>query len=100
MGDKESKQFRQCCLMNEYGEPGCDNYNERRELLQKIIDGQANPNEKKQYDEVIHQCVNCKCRQYCEQELAIKNLLRTKIDRKRVPLDLVELIKSKIKQSA
>lgn len=100
MEDKEDKKFKQCCFMNGYGEPGCDNYEQRKELLQKIIDGQATPSEQKEYDEVINQCVNCQCRQYCEQEIAIKNLLRSKLDRKRVPLDLVELIKLKIKQSA
>ena len=98
--DKESKQYWQCCLRNEYGEPGCDNYDYRRELLQKIIDGQANADEEKEYNNIIDQCANCKCKQYCEQELAIKNLLKTKLDRKRVPIDLVELIKLKIKQSA
>lgn len=100
MDNKDSKQFKHCCLMNEYGEPGCDNYDQRRDLLQKIIDGQADNGEKEAYDKVINQCANCHCRQYCEQEIAIKNLLKTKLDRKRVPLDLVELIKSKIKQSA
>lgn len=82
--------------MNNCQEPGCDNYEIRKDLIQKIIDGQANDKEQLMYEEVISKCQNCQCRQYCEQELAIKNLLQTKLDRKRVPLDILEKIKTKI----
>lgn len=96
MKDKNSRDFLDCCIINNCGEPGCDNYGARKDLIHKIIDGQATVEEQKQYDEIIARCNNCKCKKYCEQELAIKNMLQTKLDRKRVPLDIVEKIKFKI----
>lgn len=96
MEDKREHDYFECCIVNKCGEPGCDNYAVRRDLIQKIIDGQANEDEMNLYNDVISKCNNCKCRQYCEQELAIKNLLKSKLDRKRVPLDIVEKIKTRI----
>jgi len=96
MEDKKAKNFLDCCIINNCGEPGCDNYTARRDLIQKIIDGQASSEELGMYNQIMDSCVNCQCRQYCEQELAIKNLLQTKLDYKRVPLDVVEKIKTKI----
>ncbi|MCG8310388.1 MAG: hypothetical protein MI975_23555 [Cytophagales bacterium] len=99
MKNKNTLDYLDCCIINKYGEPGCDNYSIRRNLIQKIIDGQASEEEKKLYNEVISKCNNCNCRKYCEQELAIKNLLQTKLDRKRVPLDIVEKIKTSINKT-
>ncbi len=93
---KDAENYLKCCIINNCQEPGCDNYEVRRDLIQKVIDGQATEDEQRQYDEVISKCQNCKCRQYCEQELAIKNLLQTKLDRKRVPIDILEKIKTHI----
>jgi len=100
MKDKNTRDYLDCCIINNCGEPGCDNYTIRRDLIQRIIDGQANKEELKLYNNVISNCNNCKCRKYCEQELAIKNLLQTKLDRKRVPLDIVEKIKTKINKTS
>ncbi len=96
MAEDSFKNYLECCIINQCGEPGCDNYDARRDLLQKIIDGQANEEEKMLYESIVAQCTNCKCKQYCEQEVAIKNLLQTKLDRKRVPIDVVEKIKTSI----
>lgn len=96
MKDKNSLSHLDCCIINNCGEPGCSNYDVRRDLIQKIIDGQATEKEQESYDEIISKCNDCKCKKYCEQELAIKNILQTKLDRKRVPLDIVESIKIKI----
>lgn len=96
MENKNGKDFLDCCIITKCGDAGCDNYSLRRDLIQKVIDGQANEDEKNMYDEVISKCSNCQCKQYCEQELAIKSLIQTKLDRKRVPLDIVEKIKTKI----
>jgi hypothetical protein len=94
--EKDSENYLKCCIMNSCQEPGCDNYELRRDLIQKIIDGQASEEEQLMYEGIISKCKNCQCRQYCEQELAIKNLIQTKLDRKRVPLDILEEIKTKI----
>ena len=93
---KDAENYLRCCIINNCGEPGCDNYEARKDLIQKIIDGQATEEEQELYDGIISKCQNCKCRQYCEQELAIKNLIQTKLDRKRVPLDILEKIKTNI----
>jgi hypothetical protein len=82
------------------GLAGCDNYEQKRDMLQRIIDGQATLREQEIYNTIVNECMDCACRLYCEQELAIKNLLRTKLDKKRVPLDLIDKIKSRIKKSA
>jgi hypothetical protein len=93
---KDPENFLKCCIINNCQQPGCDNYKVRRDLIQKIIDGQANDSEQALYDEVITKCNNCQCKQYCEQELAIKSLIQSKLDRKRVPLDVLEKIKTAI----
>lgn len=100
MENKNGQEYFECCIIKKCGDGGCDNYSVRRDLIQKVIDGQANKYEKSMYDDVISKCSNCQCKQYCEQELAIKNLLQTKLDRKRVPLDIVEKIKSKISKES
>lgn len=76
---------------------GCTTYDLKRDIIEKVIDGQATEEEKSLYETFIAQCVDCQCRQFCEQEIAIKNLLQTKLDRKRVPLDFVEQIRTRIK---
>lgn len=100
MKDNNGQEFFECCIIKKCGDGGCDNYSVRRDLIQKVIDGQANEHEKSMYDEVISKCGDCKCKQYCEQEIAIKNLLQTKLDRKRIPLDIVEKIKTKINKAS
>lgn len=96
MKNKNNRNYLDCCIINNCGEPGCDNYDVRKDLIQKVIDGQATEKEQELYDQIISKCNNCKCKKYCEQQLAIKNILQTKLDRKRVPLDIVEKIKIKI----
>ena len=100
MKEENTHDYLNCCIINSCGEPGCDNYSVRRDLIQRIIDGQASPEESELYNEIISKCNDCRCRQYCEQEVAIKKLLQTKLDRKRVPLDIVEKIKTKINKTS
>jgi hypothetical protein len=92
--EKEQNNYLNCCIINNCQKPGCDNYELRKDLIQKVVDGQASEEEMVLYEEVIARCQDCKCREYCEQELAIKNLLQTKLDRKRVPLDILQKIKT------
>ncbi len=76
---------------------GCTTYELKRDIIEKVIDGQATEEEKLLYESFITQCVDCQCRQFCEQEIAIRNLLQTKLDRKRVPLDFLEQLRTRIK---
>ena len=96
MEDKKAQDYLKSCIVNKCGTSECASYGVKLDLILKIIDGQANEEEAKLYNEIIDECLNCKCRQFCEQELAIKNILQTKLDRKRVPLDVVERIKTSI----
>jgi hypothetical protein len=88
-----------CSLVQGSKRPGCDNYSRRLDILQKVIDEQATGEELEQYRLIMNECAECKCKEYCEEQLVIKNLVQTKIDRKRVPIDLIDTIKSKIGQS-
>jgi hypothetical protein len=99
MKDEKLQDYLDCFMINNCREPGCDNYAVRKDLIQKIIDGQANEDELNLYNAISSKCSNCKCRLYCEQELAIKNLLQTKLDRKRVPIDIIEKIKTRINKT-
>ncbi len=98
MKNKKPDHLR-CCIDSNYGNPGCDNYNVRKDLIQKIIDGQASKDEQVMYDNIISRCNDCRCHKYCEQELAIKNLIQTKLNRKRVPLDIYEKIRNRINKT-
>jgi hypothetical protein len=100
MIDSKCEDNYGCPFLDQFGASGCNNYSSRIDLLQKVIDGQATTDEQTLYESMINECTNCMCRKFCEQEIAIKNLLITKLDRKRVPLDLVEMIKLKINKSA
>lgn len=93
---KTKKQMPDCYLSDNCNGKGCKDYPAKRDLMQKIIDGQATPEEQIYYDEIIAKCNECRCKEYCDQELAIKNLIRTKLDKKRVPLDVLEKIKTGI----
>ena len=96
MTEDNFKNYLECCIINKCGEPGCDNYDARKDLLQKVIDGQATAEEQALYESIVAKCTDCKCKQYCDQEVAIKNLVQTKLDRKRVPLDFFEKIRTSI----
>ncbi len=100
MTNKGHDEDYECPFLDQFGASNCNNYSNRRDLLQKVIDGQTNLDEQARYESMIEDCTNCQCRKFCEQEIAIKNLLITKLNRKRVPLDLVEMIKMKINKSA
>ncbi len=100
MTKKKTELYWECCKVNKYGEPKCGKYDTRCDIIHKIIDGQATKEEKQLYDELITNCTDCKCKEYCEQELAIRDLIKTKLDRKRVPIDVIESIKIKIEKSS
>lgn len=69
----------------------------RKELIQRIIDGQASEEEQSWFDESIKDCSNCECRNYCNQLKSLKDLLRENIKTKKAPADLLDAIKKKIK---
>lgn len=70
---------------------------ERRELLQKIIDGQATVREERYFYDTIENCQKCRCRDWCEEHLEIKSILKEKFVNKPTPNGLLNEIKAKIK---
>lgn len=72
---------------------------ERKVLLQRIIDGQATESEAKYFYKTLENCENCQCRHQCDQHLEIKNLLKEKIINKPLPEGLIEDIKNRILKS-
>ena len=77
---------------------GIDN-DERIELLQKIVDGQANVEEKKFFYNSMDDCEKCKCKNLCEQHLEIKTILKERMVPVPMPTGLIEEIKGKISGS-
>lgn len=88
------------CKYRDSGAAGCDNYEQRIELLQKVVDSQATVDERMAFNKMVSECENCFCKIYCQQQLEIKQLLRTHLDRKRVPIDIIEEIKKRLSKQA
>jgi len=99
MKDNKADDYLECCIVNKGGERDCENFAVKRDLILKIIDGQASEEELRLYNEVISKCNDCKCREYCEQELAIKCIIQTKLDRKRIPMEIVDKIRANISKT-
>jgi anti-sigma factor (TIGR02949 family) len=68
------------------------------ELLELITDGEASPEEQRQFRKHIDDCLPCYETYNLEQ--SIKKLLRTKLEKKQVPDDLIYSIKQKIRNTA
>jgi len=84
------------CNEDSYECPQGINLDDRKELLQKIVDGQATKDEEKHFYQSMESCDRCQCRNLCEQHLEIKSMLKEKLNPKPVPKGLIEEIKSKI----
>ena len=76
----------------------CKDHAKCMELLQLILDGEATESEQEYYKSHMEKCMPC-YREY-NLESAIRRVLKTNIQKKPVPADLVNCIKSKIKETA
>ena len=68
------------------------------ELLEMITDGEASPEEEKQFRKHIDECLPCY--ESFNLEQSIKEMLQTKLEKKPVPDDLIKSIKQKIRNTA
>lgn len=68
------------------------------ELLELITDGEATPEEERQFRKHIDDCLPCY--ETFNLEQSIKEMLRTKLEKKQVPEDLINAIKQKIRNTA
>lgn len=75
----------------------CKDHARCMELLQLVLDGEASESEQEYYNTHMEKCMPC----YREHNLesAIRQVLKTNIEKKRVPSDLVDCIKSKLNQT-
>ena len=67
------------------------------ELLELITDGEASPEEEKQFSKHINDCLPCF--ETYNLEKSIKDMLRNKLEKKQVPEDLILSIKEKIRNT-
>ncbi len=77
-----------CSSENLSGKPRC------REMLQKILDGDASPEEQREFQEHMQQCLPCY--NAYELEMAIRVLLQTRCNGHGAPPELIEKIKQQI----
>jgi anti-sigma factor (TIGR02949 family) len=75
----------------------CVDNQRSNELLHLILDQQANTEQIKFFNNHISNCMPCF--QNFKVEKALRHILKTKIEKKTVPVDLVESIRLKIKQT-
>jgi len=68
------------------------------ELLELITDGEASPEEERQFRKHIDDCLPCL--ETYNLEKSIKEMLRNKLEKKQVPEDLILSIKEKIRNTA
>lgn len=73
---------------------------ERKLLLQKIIDGLASEDEQHQFYKTLENCDRCHCREQCNQHIEIKNILKENIINKPLPVGLLEEIKTGVEKLA
>ncbi len=72
---------------------------DRKEMLQRIVDGQASEDEEKFFYTSMVNCERCQCKNLCEQHLEIKSILKEKLVPIPLPKGLIETIKGKISGS-
>ena len=77
---------------------GIDN-EERVQLLQRIVDGQATTEEEKVFYSSMEDCDKCRCKNLCDQHLEIKSILKEKLIPVPMPNGLIDQIKGKISGS-
>ena len=77
---------------------GCPEEQECLKDLEVILDNEATPEEEKMYFDHIEKC--WPCFQNYNLETAIRELIKTKVERKQVPEDLVARIRIEIERSS
>jgi anti-sigma factor (TIGR02949 family) len=84
-------------MENTEKQASCSEHERCLHLLQLVLDGEASGTEKDYYMHHIEECMPC-YRSY-NIETEIRNILRSKLEKKNVPLDLVSSIRSKVKET-
>ena len=67
-------------------------------VLEVILDNESTPEEEEKYFQHVEKCWTCY--QNYNLEKAIRELIRTRVEKKQVPQELVDRIKSEIEKSS
>lgn len=84
-------------MENTEKQASCSEHERCLNLLQLVLDGEASETEKEYYMHHIEECMPCYRSYNIEHE--IRNILRSKLEKKHVPADLVASICSKVKET-
>lgn len=82
---------------NQEQEVMCQESKKCIEILELLLDGEATAEQEGFFKSHIEKCMPCY--RYYDLEKSIKEILQTKVERKAVPRDLVDSIKSKIRET-
>lgn len=85
-------------IVSRYMMNSCPEEQECLQVLEVILDQESSPEEEKIYFEHIQKCWHCF--QNYNLEKSIRQLIRSKIEHRKVPEDLIKKIKSEIKNSS
>jgi len=80
--------------MENSSEAGCSNFEKCYEILKLMIDRQATGEQEEYFNEHIENCIHCLKEYNLEKE--IKSMLRQKVERQKVPSDLIDTIRTAI----
>ncbi len=84
-------------VFSKYVMTNCREKQKCLEILHLILDEEANQEQEEYFKEHIEECWNCF--QDYRLEKAIRDLVKTKLDKKPVPLSLIKDIKMEISES-
>ena len=85
-------------IVSRYMMSGCPDEKRCLEVLEVILDNESTPEEEEKYFEHIQGCWTCF--QNYNLEKAIRELIKKRVEKKQVPQDLVDRIKSEIERSS
>lgn len=67
-----------------------------RDLLHKVVDGQASESELLFFEEAVTRCHDCKCRIWKEEQVAVKEKVKDTLGTKDLPVELLSKIRKKL----
>ena len=85
-------------VLSRYLMDGCAEEQKCLEVLEVILDNESTPEEEKEYFDHIQKCWTC-FNNY-NLESAIRELIKTRVERKQVPEDLIDRIRTEINKSS
>lgn len=75
----------------------CEDHEHCIEVLNLIIDGEANEEEVEFFNSHIKECLLCS--QYYSLEQTIREAIRKKLEKKEAPEDFIDELRNKVKES-